>query len=149
MDKKILERAAYDVDNGKLEKAIEDYTASNNDVRKLGELMKIFRESQVIVPVAFPKKVEIRVLEKMLRGEPLGEAGIAAALLDAIRNFDRGPVGSILSERRLLERIGLVSAPVVFLEGRAERRTRRFRLEDRRDRSGALGTRNPRVLCLL
>ena len=73
MDKKILERAAYDVDNGKLEKAIEDYTASNNDVRKLGELMKIFRESQVIVPVAFPKKVEIRVLEKMLRGEPLGE----------------------------------------------------------------------------
>lgn len=73
MDKKILERAAYNLDNTKLEKAIEDYTASNNDVRKLGELMKIFRESQVIVPVAFPKKVEIKVLEKMLRGEPLGE----------------------------------------------------------------------------
>ncbi len=72
MDKKILERPAYNIDNGTLEKAIEDYTASNNDVRKLGELMQIFRKSQVIVPVAFPKKVDIGILKKMLRGEPLG-----------------------------------------------------------------------------
>ena len=35
MDKKILERASYDLKNEELEQAIADYTASNNDVRKL------------------------------------------------------------------------------------------------------------------
>ena len=57
MDKKILERASYDLKNEELEQAIADYTASNNDVRKLEGLIKIFRESQVLVPVAFPKQV--------------------------------------------------------------------------------------------
>ncbi len=73
MDKKILERASYDLKNEELEQAIADYTASNNDVRKLEGLIKIFRESQVLVPVAFPKQVDIKVLQKMLRGEPLKE----------------------------------------------------------------------------
>lgn len=73
MDKKILERASYDTDNAKLEAAIADYTASNNDIRKLEGLIKIFKGAQVLVPVAFPKQVKVTVLEKMLRGEPLGK----------------------------------------------------------------------------
>lgn len=71
MDKKILERESYNLKNEELETAIADYTASHNDVRKLEGLIKIFRDSQVLVPVAFPKQVEAKVLEKMLRGEPL------------------------------------------------------------------------------
>ncbi|MCD8132726.1 MAG: SseB family protein [Clostridiales bacterium] len=71
MDKKILARKTFNLDNAELEKAIEDYKLSKNDVKKLEELIRIFKESQVIVPVAFPKKADINVVLKMLRGEPL------------------------------------------------------------------------------
>ncbi|MCC8029189.1 MAG: SseB family protein, partial [Lachnospiraceae bacterium] len=54
-----------------LEQAIEDYRTSGNDVKKLEELIRIFKGAQVIVPVAFPKQANINVVLKMLRGEPL------------------------------------------------------------------------------
>jgi len=71
MDKKILARKTFSLDNAELETAIEDYKASKNDVKKLENLIRVFKEAQVIVPVAFPKKADINVVLKMLRGEPL------------------------------------------------------------------------------
>ncbi len=71
MDKKILARMTFQLDNSKLEKAIEEYTASQNDIKKLEELIRMFRGSQVIVPVAFPKNADVNLVLKMLRGEPL------------------------------------------------------------------------------
>lgn len=71
MDNKILARKTFNLDNAKLEEAIEEYTSSQNDVKKLEELIRLFRNSQVIVPVAFPKKADVNVILKMLRGEAL------------------------------------------------------------------------------
>ncbi|MCD8151748.1 MAG: SseB family protein [Clostridiales bacterium] len=71
MDSKILLRPAYNLDNTKLETAMADYNASKNDRKKLEDLTRIFRGSQVIVPVAFPKKADVRVVMKMLNGLPL------------------------------------------------------------------------------
>ncbi len=71
MDRKILLRPAYNLDNAGLETAIADYNASKNDLKKLEELIRIFRNAQVIVPVAFPKKADVRVVMKMLNGIPL------------------------------------------------------------------------------
>ena len=74
MDKKILEKPTFDLDNTALECAIVDYTVTNNDLKKLQELINVFRESQVLVPVAFPQNIDIELVKKMLRGEPLTAA---------------------------------------------------------------------------
>ncbi|MCD8366007.1 MAG: SseB family protein [Clostridiales bacterium] len=71
MDKKILARPTYNLDNSKLEAAMADYNASGNDLKKLEELIQILRKSDLIVPVAFPKKADVRVVMKMLNGIPL------------------------------------------------------------------------------
>ncbi len=71
MDKKILARPAYNLDNKKLEEAMADYNASKNDLKKLEELIRVFKESFVIAPVAFPKKADVRIVMKMLNGIPL------------------------------------------------------------------------------
>ncbi len=71
MDKKILGRAIYNLNNTRLEKLIEDYKTSNNDLTMLAELIQVLKGSQLIVPVAFPKNADVRIVLKMLRGEPL------------------------------------------------------------------------------
>lgn len=71
MDKKILEKASYNLDDSALQKAIAEYTASKNNLKKLQEVVQIFENVDVIVPVAFPKDADMKIVLKMLRGEPL------------------------------------------------------------------------------
>lgn len=71
MDKKILEKESYNLDNSALQEAITEYTASKNDLKKLQGVVELFENADVIVPVAFPKNVDMKIVLKMLRGEPV------------------------------------------------------------------------------
>lgn len=71
MDKKILEKVSFNLDNSVLQNAIADYIASKKNLNKLQELVKIFESTEVIVPVSFPKNVDKNIIKKMLQGERL------------------------------------------------------------------------------
>ncbi len=71
MDKKILSRPIYNLNNEALEKAVRDFLESNRDFEKLKEVVRLFKTSHVIIPVAFPPNADKRIVLKLLRGEPL------------------------------------------------------------------------------
>lgn len=92
MDKKILENAAYDLHNNELQLAISDYlenAASRSDLNRLKELIELFQKTEVIVPVAFPPKVDKELLSRMLRGEKM-EKGKGIPMLPVTMSDKKG-----------------------------------------------------------
>ncbi len=71
MNKKLLSSPSYNLNNAALEGAIEDCMATKNDAKKLEILLNIFRDSQVIAPVSFPKDADRTVVMKLLSGQPI------------------------------------------------------------------------------
>ncbi len=71
MNRSVLSRVSYNVNNSKLEELIAQCQESKNDLNKLDETITLMKRSQVIVPVSFPKGTDPRLVVKILKGEPL------------------------------------------------------------------------------
>ncbi|MCD8301179.1 MAG: SseB family protein [Clostridiales bacterium] len=71
MNRSILMRVSYNLNNAKLEELIAECQASKNDLNKLNEAITLMKRSQVIIPVAFPKGADPRAVMKLMNGQPL------------------------------------------------------------------------------
>lgn len=89
MDKKLLDRAVYNIDNRVLEKTIADYAASNKDIKNLEGLIRTFEKSDFIVPVTFPKQAGMKTVLKIINGLPL-EKNERVPLIPLIMTDDKG-----------------------------------------------------------
>ncbi len=104
MDKKLLDNPNLNLRNGALEGAIEDCVAERNSMKKLEIVIRLLRDSQVIVPVSFPPDADQEIVSKLLSGQPIKKAENMALLPVTLRDPEGNKFAPVFTSREKIEK---------------------------------------------